>query len=147
MTALFRPPAQSLRTSTGLLIIRVLAGVAFIYHGYDKILDPFGWMGDDAPFPALLLALAALSEFGGGIAWILGVLTPLASLGLACTMAVATWFLAVVREAPFVASGGSSYELAAVYLAVALLLLLSGPGKLSLDAVLFRRRAANERTG
>ena len=46
--------------------------------------------------------------------------------------------------APFVASkpGQSSFELAAGYLAAVLALLLAGPGKLSLDALLFDRRSA-----
>lgn len=139
MRAIFRPPATSVRISFGLLLLRIVAGLAFILHGYGKIRNPFGWMGDDAPFPAILLALAAISEFGGGIAWILGLLTPLFSFGLACTMAVATWQVAVVRGAPFVSSGsGGSYELAGVYFCVAVLLLLAGPGRFSLDRVIFR---------
>jgi uncharacterized membrane protein YphA (DoxX/SURF4 family) len=36
-------------------------------------------------------------------------------------------------------NGGPSYELAALYLAVSLLALIAGPGKLSLDAKLFGR--------
>ena len=45
---------------------------------------------------------------------------------------------------PFVAgpSGGPSWELAAVYLSIAVLLLLSGPGCLSADACLFGKRPA-----
>jgi putative oxidoreductase len=124
-----------------LLLIRVVGGLAFMLHGWSKIQNPFGWMGPDAFAPGFLQALAALSEFGGGLAWILGLLTPLASLGIAATMTVAFWFHAIVRGDPFVAKGGGgSYELAAVYLCIALLLLALGPGRLALDRALFGRR-------
>jgi putative oxidoreductase len=124
-----------------LLLLRAVAGLAFMFHGWSKIQNPLGWMGPDAFAPGIFQALAALSEFGGGLAWIVGLLTPLASLGIASTMAVAFWFHAVLRGDPFVATGGgASYELAALYLCIALLLLAIGPGRLSLDRALFGRR-------
>jgi putative oxidoreductase len=93
---LFRPTPLSGRVSTGLLLLRIVAGLAFMFHGWGKIKNPTGWMGPDANIPGILQALAAISEFGGGLAWILGALTPLASFGLACTMAVAAYTHAVV---------------------------------------------------
>lgn len=133
-----RPAPQD----AALLVVRAVAGFAFMHHGWGKIQNPFGWMGPDAFAPGVLQALAALSEFGGGLAWILGLLTPLASLGIACTMVVAASMHAFLRGDPFVASGGgASYELAAVYLALALLLLALGPGRFSLDRRLFGARA------
>jgi putative oxidoreductase len=85
--------------------------------------------------------LAALSEFGGGIAWILGLLTPIASLGIGCTMAVAVHMHLIVRHDPFVnLTGGMSYEPALVYLGVAILILALGPGTCSLDAKVFGKR-------
>jgi uncharacterized membrane protein YphA (DoxX/SURF4 family) len=58
----------------------------------------------------------SISEFGGGLAWILGLLTLLASLGIAFTMAVAFSFHAFMRGDPFVSmTGGPSFELAALY--------------------------------
>ena len=113
--------------------------MAFMFHGYGKIQNPFGWMPKDAGVPGFLQALAAISEFGGGLAWILGLLTPLASLGLACTMAVATYMHAFVMKDPFVAKGPGqgAYELALVYFCVAILLLLAGPGSFSMDRMLF----------
>ena len=91
--------------------------------------------------PQNALALAALSEFGGGLAWVLGLLVPLASLGMAFTMAVAVYSHAVLWGHPFVASGGGpSYEIALIYLCISLLFMALGPGRLSLDRVIFGER-------
>jgi putative oxidoreductase len=149
MTNPIRPPSLSARASAGLLLLRLVAGAAFVFHGSGKIGNPFGWAGPDSGFPAALQALAALSEFGGGIAWILGALTPLASFGIACTMAVAIHLHAFVRGDPFVATrmGQGSFEPAAVFLAVAALLLLAGPGCFSLDRLVFGERGGRRRRG
>jgi len=70
----------------------------------------------------------------------IGLLTPLALLGLVITMIVAITTVHLNAGHPYVARGGGlSYELAALYLAVSLLALIAGPGKLSLDAKLFGR--------
>lgn len=122
--------------SIALLTLRVVIGIAFIFHGWGKIQAPFSWMGPTAPVPGFLQALAAIAEVGGGLAWILGLLTPLASLGIAATMAVAV-ATHVMSGDPFFAMGGSSYEIAAVYLSISLVLLLVGPGRLSADAAIF----------
>lgn len=123
----------------GLLLVRLVMGSAMMFHGWDKIQAPFSWMGPGAPVPGFLQALAALSEFGGGAALVLGFLVPLASLGLTCTMAFATFLVHMKAGHPFVGKGGPSYELAAVYLVLSLLFLLLGPGRLSLDAAVFGR--------
>jgi putative oxidoreductase len=123
--------------AVGLLLLRVVVGAAFILHGWPKIQNPTGWMGPDADMPGALQALAAVAEFGGGAALLLGLLTPLAALGIAGTMATAIY--KVHLNDPFVgAPGKPSKELAAVYLAAAVLFLLFGPGVLSLDALLAR---------
>ena len=124
-----------------LLLIRVVAGLAFTMHGWGKIQNPFGWMGPDGFAPGIFQALAAISEFGGGLAWILGLLTPLASFGIASTMAVAFSFHAFMRGDPFVSmTGGPSFELAVLYFSIALLLIATGPGRFSLDRKLFGPR-------
>ena len=139
---LFRPAEMSAPASAGLLALRLVSGLAFMFHGWGKIQDPLGWMGPDAGVPGVLQALAAISEFGGGLAWMLGLLTPLASLGLLCTMAVAASLHAFVLGDPFVASGPGqgSYELASIFFCIALLFLLAGPGRFSLDRLFFGAR-------
>lgn len=115
--------------SAALLVVRLVAGLAFAIHGFGKIQHPFAWMGPDAPVPGILQALAAVAEFGGGILWIFGLLTPGACILILPTMTVAMTFH-LQKGDGFV--GG--YELAAVYWTIALLLLLVGPGKFSVDA-------------
>jgi putative oxidoreductase len=113
--------------NVALLALRLVAGLAFVLHGWPKAKDPFGWMGPGTP--AILQALAVLSELGGGVGWMLGFLTPLASAAIACTMVVAICHHAFVNGDPFL--GG--YELATIYLAIALVLATIGPGRLAVD--------------
>lgn len=139
----FYPRFLGGRAAIGLLAVRVVAGTAFMWHGSGKIQQPFSWMPSEAPVPGILQALAAVSEFGGGLAWIAGLLVPAASAGIACTMAFAIGRHVLVKHDPFVDPGGSSWELAAAYLCIALLLLCAGPGTLSVDRLLFGPRPAS----
>ena len=134
------PEAPGARASVGLLLLRVYAGAALMQHGWGKIQNPLHWM-DRAPNapPGVLQALAAVAEFFGGAGLIVGLLTPLAAFGIACTMAFAVCKHASKGD-PFVAHGGGSYEPALGYLVTAMLLMLGGPGRYALDAVAFRRR-------
>lgn len=125
--------------SVGLLALRLVMGAAFLFHGWPKIQNPFGWMGPDAAMPGILVALAALAEFGGGIALVVGLFTRPASVGIACVMVVAIGMIHVPHGDPFVGQGGPSYELAAVYLACTILFLVLGAGRFSADALLFGR--------
>lgn len=120
-----------------ILLLRLVIGVAMMMHGSMKIQNPFGWMGPEAPVPGIFQALAALSEFGGGLAWILGLLTPLASLGMFFTMGVAA-FTHMSRGDAFVGAP-PTYELALVFCVCSLFMMLNGPGKISLDYKIFSR--------
>jgi putative oxidoreductase len=127
--------------SVGLLAVRLVMGVAFILHGWPKIQNPTGWMMPQGAVPPIFQALAAVAEFGGGIALILGLLTRVAAAALAITMATAITTVHLAMGDPFVNPKGSSWELAGIYLACSILLLLAGPGRISLDAMLFGSRA------
>jgi putative oxidoreductase len=136
--------------SVGLLVLRLAAGAAFIFHGWGKIQHATTWMnGFPNPPPPYLQAAAAVAEFGGGIAWIIGFLTPLFSLMIACTMATAFAMVHYPAGDVFVAANVRgqeylpSFEPALLYFAIAVCLLLVGPGNLSLDHCLFGRRRAS----
>ena len=121
-----------------LLALRLVAGPAFILHGWPKFQHAFSWMGDS--LPAWLQAMAAFAEFAGGMAILVGLLTQLAALGIACVMSVAIFHVHIPKGDPFVGSGGASWEIAAVYLAIMIALMLRGAGKVSLDALVFGKR-------
>lgn len=148
------PTFLSGRAGLGLLVLRVVAGGAMALHGWGKIQNPFSWMGPDSWAPGWLQALAAGSEFFGGIGLALGLLTPLVCVLIGCTMLAAMFTVHFPHGDPWVGKQGS-YELALNYLAIAALFLLAGPGKYSLDYPIFgkrrlkaaERRAAREPVG
>src|SRR5918992_2482454 len=106
-----------------LLLVRLVMGLAFVLHGWPKIQNPMGWMNamGDSAVPSFLQALAALAEFGGGIALILGLLTPIAAFGLVCQMLGALLLVHLPQGHPFVSQGGPSYELALIYLVMSIM--------------------------
>ena len=93
------------RGAAGLLIVRLVFGLGIMLHGWQKIQSPggpFAWMKAEAHIPAFFQGLATLAEFGGGLGIILGLLTPLAALGLICNMLVAIFMVHVSNGDPFV---------------------------------------------
>lgn len=121
--------------SVGLLLARLLTGSAMMLHGWQKIQAPTSW-GDQMGIPPVFQALAAVAEFGGGLAWVLGLLVPLASLGVLATMLVAKF--TVHASDPLVAQGGKSWEPAGLYMALAVIYFSVGPGRFSLDYLIAR---------
>jgi putative oxidoreductase len=86
-------------------------GAAFIFHGWPKIQNPMGWMGPEATVPAFFQLLAAVAEFGGGMALIVGLLTRLASLGIMTNMIVALAIVHLPHGDPFVGKPGAGWSL------------------------------------
>jgi putative oxidoreductase len=118
----------------GLLVLRLWLGASMLMlHGMTKIknfddlsgkfADPFG-IG-----PKASLGLAIFSEAVCSVLLILGLFTRFAAIALIVTMAVA-FFIAHKG----VLSGPKSGELAFIYLAGYVVLLLAGPGRFALDA-------------
>lgn len=131
----------------GLLVLRLVAGCALMMHGYPKIVVATSWMGPQTQLPGWLQAMSALVEFGGGCALILGLLTPLVCLGLIGNMFYALFLVHIAHHDPFVmpaGESGTSFELALLYLAMAFMFLLVGPGTHSLDFHMFGRGRVRE---
>jgi putative oxidoreductase len=141
MKKLFAVTTYSLPVDLSLQLLRVIMGIAFMLHGWGKIQTPFSWMPPEAPVPGFFQFLAALSEFGGGLGLIIGLLFRLSSAGIFFTMLVAVGMHAFTMGDPFVnLTGGRAYELPALYGAIALLFVFSGPGRVSLDSKIFGKR-------
>jgi putative oxidoreductase len=136
MKKYFAARKDTVPTDVAILVVRVITGYAFILHGWDKILNPFGWM-PGSNIPGIFQGLAAFAEFGGGIALILGLFSRLSAFGLVITMIVAAYVHAISFGHPFVAKGGPSFEPATTYFMISLLLLILGAGRYSLDAKIF----------
>jgi putative oxidoreductase len=126
----------------GLLLLRVVAGLTIAAHGTQKL---FGWFGggglkgtaasfDKLGFrPAAVMALLAALGEGSGVLFAIGFLTPLAAFAMATVMLNAIesvhW-----RNGFFAGKGG--YEFNLQLLAAAVAIVMTGPGRLSVDRAL-----------
>jgi putative oxidoreductase len=122
-------------TLYGPLPIRILAGIAFIAHGIPKLADPAmtqGFFGNIGLPPELAIPIGLL-EVVGGFAILIGVLTRIASILFIFDMLGAA-FLVKLPEG-FV--GG--FELELLLMSVAISLLLTGPGKISVEYDILKR--------
>jgi putative oxidoreductase len=127
------------RVSLAILLLRIVIGLAFVLHGLPKIEHPMSWMtmsmGSQAFAPPWLQAIAAITEFFGGIALVTGFLTPLAAIAILCEMLVAIFVVHVPAGGHWI-GGQRSFEPALFYFVAMLALLVTGPGQFSIDAVL-----------
>ena len=137
---LFAPERDSRLTSFALLVLRLWLGLAMlINHGMPKI-TKFGNSKESFPDPLGIgspasLALAIFAEAVCSLLLISGLLTRFAALTLAVLTGVA---FGVVHG--FSLSGESSGELAFIYMAGYVVLLIAGPGWYSPDQRLFGPR-------
>ena len=137
---LFRSPSAR-QLDIALAVLRVTVGAIFIAHGAQKLFvygfggvtGAFTQMG--IPFPGFMGPVIALVEFFGGIALVIGLLTRLAALGIACDMIGAIMF--VHFKGGFFLPAGYEYALSIIASNVALM--LAGGGQFSIDALLAGR--------
>ncbi len=129
--------------SIGILILRLVVGLTLAAHGAQKL---FGWFGgyglkgtggflEQLGFvPGRRQALfAGLAEAVGGLLLALGLATPLAAALIIAVMTVAS--VSVHLKHGFF-NHNQGYEYTLILAAVALSIAMTGPGAISLDAVL-----------
>jgi putative oxidoreductase len=132
------------------LILRLFLGLVFVMHGSQKLLGAFGG-GGIAGFAGMLARMGiephvplawvvAITEFGGGICLILGLLTRFWAAGLVIDMAVAI-FKVHLANGFFMSKNGFEFPLTLGVMA--LVVLMTGPGAMSVDrATGIEKRAA-----
>jgi len=130
-----------------LTILRVVLGVVFFAHGAQKMLGWFGGFGfhgtigafTQMGMPAALAFLIICTEFFGGLGLIVGLLTRIASLGVAGLM-IGAIFMVHMQNGFFMnwmgTQKGEGFEFHLLALAMAAALLLRGAGAFSLDRTL-----------
>lgn len=129
---------QSLYTDAAILILRLVFGVLFMYHGYAKIVayheilpqfpDMIG-IGSKLSFHLLIFA-----EFFCGFFVAIGILTRLSVIPIFIAMAVA-YFIAHGKD-PF-----DMKELSLLFMILSGVIFLLGGGKYSLDRLIFTRKS------
>lgn len=119
----------------GLTILRVVVGIVFLYHGYQKLFH-LGFHGvagmfahTGIPLPMVSAVIVTLVEFVGGIMLIAGIGVRIAAALNAVDMVVAV-FGVHLKHGFGAQNGGFEYPL--TLLAATLCLTLAGGGMLSL---------------
>ncbi len=132
-----------MESSLALLIVRVVVGLLMIGHGSQKM---FGWFGGPGLVktqsllktvgfkPAAFWTLVGtLGELGGGVLFLLGLLTPLGAAAIFASMLMAV--LKFHWKAGLWAQNGG-YEYPLVLALIALAIGMVGGGNYSLDALI-----------
>ncbi|MGI0019892.1 MAG: DoxX family protein [Nitrososphaera sp.] len=119
----------------GPLPIRILAGAAFIAHGLPKFANPAGTAGffSSVGIPRELALPIGVLEVVGGAFLLAGFMTRVASTLLAIEMVLVTIIVKASRG--FV--GG--YELELLLMSIAISLVLTGPGRVSIEWDVIKR--------
>ena len=133
-------------------VLRLVLGLIILPHGLQKTLGLFGGYGfsgtmgfftQQLHIPALFALLAIVAETAGALGLITGLLTRVAALGVFSVMATAAFM--VHRGNGFFMNwsgtqAGEGYEYHLLAMGIALVLMLKGGGKYSVDGALSRKR-------
>jgi len=132
---------QSSNQSWGITVLRVIVGIVFLAHGWQKLFG-FGFHGAAGafagmgiPLPAVSSAVVTLVELLGGAALVIGLLTRWAAALNGFDMIVA--ILLVHLKNGFLKPGGFEHPLTLLGACIALVML--GPGAASVDGALAKR--------
>ncbi|WP_051834432.1 DoxX family protein [Synechococcus sp. KORDI-52] len=155
LVSLIAPSSPEGLAGAGLLVLRLFTGLVFIRHGWPKLVNLKTW-STAMQTPAWLCFLSAFSMWAGGIALMFGFLTPLAAVAIAVSMVYAV-VLEITSGFPFIAPDPylipegdyagpmgvgepPSWEKAAMYVVMCLVLITAGGGPISIDLMLIAPR-------
>ncbi|MEV6340764.1 DoxX family protein [Nocardia vinacea] len=128
----------------GLFVLRLVVGGTFIYHGLQKLTGWFHGAGLDGTrdmmasggwdHATLSTILVIAGEVGGGGLLVLGLATPLAAGAvLAVIIDAWLWKQGMIPGFQYKSAVKSGVELESILAGTAVVLLLTGPGRLSFD--------------
>src|SRR5215204_7029581 len=119
----------------GPLPIRILAGITFLAHGlpkFENIAETQGFFGSIGLPPELAIPIGLL-EVIGGIFLLVGVVTRIAAALFIIEMIGVTLLVKISKG--FV----EGYELESLLIAIGISLLLTGPGRISIEWIVLKR--------
>lgn len=128
----------------GLLVLRVWLGLSMLLlHGWSKV-EKYSGMSQGFPDPlgvgpAMSLNLVIFAEVLCALLLVVGLATRLAAIPLVITMAIAFF---AIHGGALVGEGNG--EMAFIYLAGFVALLVAGPGKFSFDHLILRAFRGND---
>lgn len=136
----------------GILILRLTLGIVFFPHGAQKALGWFGGYGlsgtiasftQEMGLPLAVAVLVIAAEFLGSLGLIVGALTRVAALGIACVM-VGAIVLVHYPNGFFMNwygnKAGEGFEFHLLAVGMALALMIRGGGAWSIDRQLSRMK-------
>ena len=132
----------------GIAILRIVVGVVFLVHGYqklflmgfDNVAGFFGSLG--IPLPMVAAIVVTLLELFGGLALIVGLFSRWFAIPLGITMLVA---MVTVHLANGFSVSNGGYEFVLTLLAASITLVLTGSGALSVDGWLQNRQTSSSK--
>lgn len=127
------------------LLARLVIGVVLIAHGYQKLFEngmdaagqSFAQMG--VPAAGIAVWVAALIELIGGILMILGLFQLVVGVLITINM-LGAFFIVHISNGVFVTNNG--FELVLTIAALALMIATFGSGRIALDSVFGKNKAA-----
>ena len=142
MKKLLSTTIEPIHLSFGLLLIRIIIGVVMAFYGYEKLIHfnematsdfwskNVSFLGMTGKFP---LALTVFAEFFCSLFLIFGLFTRLSLIPLLICMG---YIIVAIAQFSVIYKGDNGIEVntAFVYFIIYLALLLTGPGKYSIDA-------------
>ncbi len=122
----------------GVTAVRVMTGLLFAIHGYQKFAGGIGGVATffakiAIPFPGLMAPFIAILELVGGILLFLGVATRVVGCLFAVEMLVTTLWVKIPGQ------GWNASDLDRMLLVTCVLFVLAGPGAAALDRLWWER--------